>query len=69
MILLPAVDIRGGRAVRLRQGRFDQETVYEDDPLTVPVQSVRQLDVVELETIHRDPLTELHVHSIKTVVN
>jgi phosphoribosylformimino-5-aminoimidazole carboxamide ribotide isomerase len=33
MILLPAVDIRGGRAVRLRQGDFESETVYADDPL------------------------------------
>ena len=33
MILLPAIDIRGGKAVRLRQGDFDQETVYDDDPL------------------------------------
>jgi phosphoribosylformimino-5-aminoimidazole carboxamide ribotide isomerase len=33
MILLPAVDIREGRAVNLRQGHFDQETVYADDPL------------------------------------
>ena len=33
MILFPAIDIREGRAVRLRQGDFDQETVYADDPL------------------------------------
>src|SRR5919198_2293148 len=33
MILLPAVDIRDGKAVRLRQGDFDEETVYADDPL------------------------------------
>jgi len=33
VILLPAIDIRGGRAVRLRQGDFDDETVYHDDPL------------------------------------
>src|SRR3954468_21165014 len=33
MILLPAVDIRDGRAVRLRQGDFASETVYADDPL------------------------------------
>ena len=33
MILLPAVDIRDGRAVRLRQGDFEDETVYADDPL------------------------------------
>jgi phosphoribosylformimino-5-aminoimidazole carboxamide ribotide isomerase len=33
VILLPAIDIRGGKAVRLRQGDFAQETVYNDDPL------------------------------------
>jgi phosphoribosylformimino-5-aminoimidazole carboxamide ribotide isomerase len=33
VILLPAVDIRDGKAVRLRQGHFDDETVYADDPL------------------------------------
>jgi phosphoribosylformimino-5-aminoimidazole carboxamide ribotide isomerase len=33
MILLPAVDIAGGKAVRLRQGDFDEETVYAADPL------------------------------------
>jgi phosphoribosylformimino-5-aminoimidazole carboxamide ribotide isomerase len=33
VILLPAVDISGGKAVRLRQGDFDDETVYADDPL------------------------------------
>ena len=33
MILFPAVDIKDGRAVRLRQGDFDDVTVYEDDPL------------------------------------
>ena len=32
MILFPAVDIRGGRCVRLTEGRFDQETVYGEDP-------------------------------------
>ncbi len=32
MILFPAIDIRGGRAVRLVRGDFDQETVYADDP-------------------------------------
>ena len=33
MILVPAVDIRDGRAVRLQQGDFKRETVYADDPL------------------------------------
>ena len=33
MILYPAIDIRGGKAVRLTHGRFEAETVYHDDPL------------------------------------
>ena len=33
LVLYPAVDIRGGRAVRLVQGRADAETVYDDDPV------------------------------------
>ncbi len=32
MRILPAIDLRNGRCVRLSQGRPDQETVYDDDP-------------------------------------
>lgn len=35
--LYPAVDIRDGRAVRLTQGRADEETVYDEDPVAVAV--------------------------------
>jgi phosphoribosylformimino-5-aminoimidazole carboxamide ribotide isomerase len=53
MILLPAVDIRDGKAVRLRQGRFDDETVYADDPLEAARSFVdagaRFLHVVDLD--------------------
>ena len=33
MILYPAIDIRGGKAVRLAQGDYDRETAYDDDPV------------------------------------
>ncbi len=53
MILLPAVDIRDGKAVRLRQGRFEDETVYADDPLEAARSFVqagaRYLHVVDLD--------------------
>lgn len=53
MILLPAVDIRDGRAVNLRQGRFDEETVYAHDPLaaarTFAEEGARYLHVVDLD--------------------
>ena len=35
MIIYPAIDLRGGRVVRLTEGKFDQETSYGDDPLAV----------------------------------
>lgn len=53
MILLPAIDIRGGKAVRLRQGDFDQETVYNEDPLAAAhawaEQGARFLHVIDLD--------------------
>ena len=33
MELFPAIDVRDGRAVRLYQGDYDRETVYNDDPV------------------------------------
>jgi phosphoribosylformimino-5-aminoimidazole carboxamide ribotide isomerase len=35
MLILPAIDLRGGRCVRLRQGDYAQETVFDDDPVNV----------------------------------
>ncbi len=35
MLIIPAIDIRGGRVVRLIQGDFERETVYDDDPVGV----------------------------------
>ena len=53
MILLPAIDIRGGKAVRLQRGDFAKETVYVDDPLEAARSFVeagaRFLHVVDLD--------------------
>src|SRR4029077_13518843 len=35
MIVIPAVDLRDGRCVRLREGRSDRETVFSDDPIAI----------------------------------
>lgn len=42
MILYPAIDIFGGRVVRLRQGEYDDSTVYGDDPVAVAMSFVEQ---------------------------
>lgn len=33
LFLFPAIDLRNGQVVRLHQGRYDQQTIYSDDPL------------------------------------
>ena len=38
MTIYPAIDIKGGRCVRLLQGRADQETVYSENPAEVAAQ-------------------------------
>ena len=34
MIVIPAIDIRNGKCVRLTQGKYDEETIYYENPLT-----------------------------------
>ena len=35
MLLIPAIDLKDGKCVRLRQGRMDDNTVFSDDPVAV----------------------------------
>ncbi|MBR4158210.1 MAG: 1-(5-phosphoribosyl)-5-((5-phosphoribosylamino)methylideneamino)imidazole-4-carboxamide isomerase, partial [Oscillospiraceae bacterium] len=52
MILFPAIDLRGGKVVRLTKGDYDQMTVYADDPAQIAKefydQGARYLHVVDL---------------------
>ena len=51
--VLPAIDLRGGRVVRLQQGDFGRETAYSDDPVEVATRfadaGARWLHVVDLD--------------------
>ena len=53
MVVLPAIDLKGGKCVRLRQGRADDVTVYGDDPAAQARdwagQGGRELHVVDLD--------------------
>jgi phosphoribosylformimino-5-aminoimidazole carboxamide ribotide isomerase len=57
MELLPAIDLRDGRCVRLLKGDFDRETRYELDPVELAVQyrdaGARWLHVVDLDGAKR----------------
>lgn len=53
MIVIPAIDLRGGRAVRLRRGDPSAETAYDDHPVEVAKrfqeQGARRLHVIDLD--------------------
>jgi phosphoribosylformimino-5-aminoimidazole carboxamide ribotide isomerase len=48
VIVYPAIDLRDGRCVRLREGDFARETVYGDDPLAM----ARQWEAAGAEWLH-----------------
>jgi phosphoribosylformimino-5-aminoimidazole carboxamide ribotide isomerase len=52
MLLIPAIDLKDGKCVRLRQGRMDDETVFSDDPVEMAARWVgagaRRLHLVDL---------------------
>ena len=53
MIVIPAIDLRNGKCVRLRHGDFNDETVYSDDPVAVAKKWVEEgatrLHVIDLD--------------------
>lgn len=53
MIILPAIDLRGGKAVRLLRGDYDKMTVYGDDPLAVAL-SFRECGASNLHAVDLD---------------
>jgi len=48
MDLYPSIDLRAGRVVRLARGDYDQQTVYDDDPIAV----ARRFDAAGAHWIH-----------------
>ena len=53
MIVIPAVDIRGGNVVRLFRGDFSKETVYSADPVKMALkwqsEGAKRLHLVDLD--------------------
>jgi phosphoribosylformimino-5-aminoimidazole carboxamide ribotide isomerase len=53
MLLIPAIDIKDGKCVRLRQGRMEDDTVFSDDPVAVAARWVglgaKRLHLVDLD--------------------
>ncbi len=53
MLLIPAIDLKDGKCVRLRQGNMDDETVFSDDPVAIADRWVeagsRRIHLVDLD--------------------
>jgi phosphoribosylformimino-5-aminoimidazole carboxamide ribotide isomerase len=53
VILIPAIDLKEGKCVRLRQGRMDDATVFSEDPVAMAAhwreQGARRLHIVDLD--------------------
>ncbi|MBN1276923.1 MAG: 1-(5-phosphoribosyl)-5-[(5-phosphoribosylamino)methylideneamino]imidazole-4-carboxamide isomerase [Deltaproteobacteria bacterium] len=53
MLVIPAIDIKGGRCVRLRQGRMDDETIFSDVPEEMAIkwheQGAERIHIVDLD--------------------
>jgi phosphoribosylformimino-5-aminoimidazole carboxamide ribotide isomerase len=72
--LYPAIDLLGGRVVRLRQGDYADETVYGDDPVAVAREFVaagaRWIHVVDLDAARSgDPVNRPVVAAIVSAVD
>jgi phosphoribosylformimino-5-aminoimidazole carboxamide ribotide isomerase len=72
--LYPAIDIRDGKAVRLIQGDYEQETAYDDDPVVAARRWVdggaRWLHVVDLDGARAgEPVNLDHVRRIVAAIN
>ncbi len=53
MLVIPAIDIRGGNCVRLIQGKLEQETIFSKDPVFVAklwqAQGAKKLHIIDLD--------------------
>lgn len=65
MLVIPAIDLRGGRCVRLIEGRIDQETIYSDDPVgiacTFERMGAERIHLVDLDGAFSGQLANLGV--------
>jgi phosphoribosylformimino-5-aminoimidazole carboxamide ribotide isomerase len=65
MIVFPAIDIKDGKAVRLRRGDFDDVTVFADDPVALArhwqAEGAEALHVVDLDAARTGELVNLEI--------
>ena len=74
MFIIPAIDIKDGKCVRLRQGLLDQQTIYGDDPATMAERwqtaGAQWLHVVDLDgAFEKKPVNVKAIEKIRQKSN
>lgn len=74
MIIIPAIDIKNKKVVRLTQGKFDQQTIYHEDPVLLARswedQGAKLIHIVDLDGAEKGSLVNLKtIQSIKKTLN
>ena len=77
MLIIPAIDLKDGKCVRLKQGRMEDDTVFSDDPVGMAThwvdQGARRLHLVDLNgafagtPIHGEIVTAIAIIGTKAV--
>lgn len=69
MLLIPAIDIKDGKCVRLRQGDMNQSTIFSNDPVAIAnrwvEQGARRIHIVDLDgALRGEPVNADVIHVI-----
>ena len=69
MIVIPAIDLKNGKCVRLREGKMDEETIFSEDPISIAgswfSQGAEILHIVDLDgAVNGKPMNQEIIFSI-----
>ena len=69
MIVIPAIDLKNGKCVRLREGKMDEETIFSEDPISTAgswfSQGAEILHIVDLDgAVNGQPMNQEIIFSI-----
>ena len=69
MLVIPAIDLKEGKCVRLREGKMDEETIFSDDPLSTAAswfsQGAELLHIVDLDgAVSGKPMNQEIIYDI-----
>jgi phosphoribosylformimino-5-aminoimidazole carboxamide ribotide isomerase len=72
MECIPAIDLKGGKCVRLTQGKFEQTNLYSDDPVTIAKRWVNEgatrLHIIDLDGARTGMPSTQHLTIIRDII-